>query len=333
MSFKIGELLIENPVALAPMAGVGNVAFRTLIKQFGAGLIYAEMVSDKAVVYRNEKTMGMLAVDEIEHPMALQIFGAQKDSFIAAAQYVDTHSQCDIIDINMGCPVPKVTKNEAGAKLLLDSAKVYDIVSAVVQHVHKPVTVKMRIGWDSEHINVIENAKAVEEAGAQAVAIHGRTAKQLYTGTSQWSHIKDVKDNVTIPVIGNGDIKVPEDALRMIEETGCDGVMIGRAALGNPWMIEQTVSLLTKGSYEDKVSYQKKLATAIEHFDRLIILKGERIAVLEMRSHLSWYAKGLPGSIQFKQEVQIMSDVSKMKELISRYQTWLDERSNKNEEF
>jgi len=331
MAFKIKDINIDNPVVLAPMAGVGNQAFRTLIKNFGAGLIYAEMVSDKAVVYQNEKTLKMLDVAKEEHPMALQIFGAEKESFITAAQYVETHSDCDIIDINMGCPVPKITKNEAGAKLLLDADKIYDIISAVVQSVAKPVTVKMRIGWDHNHIQAVENAKAVEAAGVQAIALHGRTAKQMYTGKAEWSHIKDVKQAVTIPVIGNGDVKTPEDAQSMITETGCDGVMIGRAVLGNPWLIKQTVDYLTTGQYQSIIPYQEKFAIMREHLAKLIALKGEKIAVLEMRGHLAWYVKGLKNSVAFKKQIQQVTTAKEIEEQLKDYELWLDEWSVNNE--
>ena len=332
MTFKIDNIKIDNPVCLAPMAGIGNLAFRTLIKSFGCGLIYAEMVSDKAVVYKNEKTIKMLDVSDEEHPMSLQIFGAEKETFIEAAQYVDKYSNCDIIDINMGCPVPKITKNEAGAKLLLDENKIYDIVSAVVASVEKPVTVKMRAGWDANHVNAIANAKAVEAAGAKAVALHGRTAKQMYTGKSDWSHIKDIKAHVSIPVIGNGDVKSPEDAKQMIEETGCDGVMIGRAVLGNPWMIKQTVDYLTTGTYNKYVDYSEKFIVMEKHLDDLIALKGEKIAVLEMRGHLAWYAKGMKNSVAFKKEVQTVSTATDMRNKIHEYKLWLDEWSVRNEQ-
>jgi len=327
MAFKIGEFQIENPVVLAPMAGISNVAFRTLVKKFGAGLIYAEMVSDKAVVFQNEKTLKMLTVAEEEHPMSLQIFGSEQKTFVEAAQYVERHSDCDIIDINMGCPVPKITKNEAGAKLLLDDNKIYDIVSAVVASVSKPVTVKMRIGWDQTNVRVVENAKAVEAAGAQAVAIHGRTAKQMYTGKADWQHIANAKAAVNIPVIGNGDVKKPEDVKRMLTETGCDGVMIGRAVLGNPWLIKQSVDYLETGMYQSEIPYQEKFLIMQEHLNKLVALKGEKIAVLEMRGHLAWYVKGLKNSVAFKKQVQQITTVAEINEQLANYKQWLDEWS------
>lgn len=323
MKYKIRDIEIDNPITLAPMAGVCNTAFRTLIKDFGAGLIYAEMVSDRALIYRNEKTIDMLDVDPQEHPMAMQIFGAQKDTFLEAAQYVEMNCNCDIIDINMGCPVPKVTKNEAGAKLLLDDEKICDIVSGVVKVVDKPVTVKMRIGWDSENIRIVENAKAVEAAGASAVAIHGRTAKQMYTGVADWSHIAEAKKHVNIPVIGNGDVRTPEDVKRMLDETNCQGVMIGRAALGNPWIIKQSSDYLETGTYTKEITAEEKLSIALEHLERLIQLKGEKRAVMEMRAHMAWYAKGIKGNTTFKNEIQLAKTKDEMIQIVEKYKRWL----------
>lgn len=287
---------MKNPVVLAPMAGVCNSAFRLTVKEFGAGLVCAEMVSDKAILYKNEKTMNMLYIDEGEKPLSLQIFGGEKESLVAAAKFVDENTNADIIDINMGCPVPKITKVDAGAKWLLDPNKIYEMVAAVVDAVDKPVTVKMRMGWDEDHIYAVQNAQAIERAGGSAVSLHGRTRVQMYEGTSNWDIIREVKQSVGIPVIGNGDVKTPQDAKRMLEETGCDGVMIGRAALGNPWMIYRTVKYLETGELMSEPSVREKIDVCILHLDRLIDLKNEYIAVREMRKHAAWYLKGISGT-------------------------------------
>ncbi|WP_435923284.1 tRNA dihydrouridine synthase DusB [Paenibacillus sp. DYY-L-2] len=297
---KIGDIEMKNQVVLAPMAGVCNPAFRLIAKEFGTGLVCAEMVSDKAILHGNKRTREMLFVDEREKPLSLQIFGGDRASLVEAAKVVDQETNADIIDINMGCPVPKVTKCDAGARWLLDPNKIYEMVSAVVEAVSKPVTVKMRIGWDDEHIYVLDNAKAVEAAGGKAVSVHGRTREQLYTGKADWSYIKQVKETVSIPVIGNGDVATPEDAKRMLEETGCDGVMIGRGALGNPWMLYRTVEYLKSGVLLPEPEPEEKIRIAILHMDRLAALKGESVAVREMRKHMAWYLKGLKGSSRIK---------------------------------
>lgn len=296
---------MKNRVVLAPMAGVCNPAFRLIAKEFGCGLVCAEMVSDKAILHGNKKTLGMLFVDEEEKPLSLQIVGGDRESLVEAAKIVDTQTNADIIDINMGCPVPKVVSCDAGAKWLLNPDKIYEMVSAVVGVVQKPVTVKMRTGWDDQHIYAVENARAVEAAGGKAVAVHGRTREQLYTGKADWSIIRDVKNAVNIPVIGNGDVSTPEDAERMINETGCDGVMIGRAALGNPWMLYRTVHFLATGEHAPEPDLDEKFKIAILHLDRLVALKGEVQAVKEMRKHMAWYLKGLPGSARVKDLIML----------------------------
>jgi nifR3 family TIM-barrel protein len=293
---KIGNIEMKNQVVLAPMAGVCNSAFRLTVKEFGAGLVCAEMVSDKGIVLKNEKTMNMLYIDEREKPLSLQIFGGEKKTLVEAAQFVDKNTNADIIDINMGCPVPKITKCDAGAKWLLDPDKIYEMVSAVVEAVDKPVTVKMRMGWDEDHIFAVKNAQAVERAGGSVVALHGRTRVQMYEGKANWDIIREVKQSINIPLIGNGDVQSPQDAKRMLEETGCDGVMIGRAALGNPWMIYRTVHYLETGILMDEPTVREKMDVCILHLDRLIALKNENIAVREMRKHAAWYLKGVPGN-------------------------------------
>ncbi|MED4161659.1 tRNA dihydrouridine synthase DusB [Halalkalibacterium halodurans] len=300
---KIGPIEMKNQVVLAPMAGVCNPAFRLIAKEFGAGLVCAEMVSDKAILHKNEKSLSMLYVDEREKPLSLQIFGGEKETLVEAAKFVDKNTNADIIDINMGCPVPKITKCDAGARWLLDPNKIYDMVSAVVDEVDKPVTVKMRIGWDEEHIYAVENAQAVERAGGAAVAVHGRTRVQMYEGTADWNIIREVKQAVGIPVIGNGDVKTPQDAKRMLDEIGVDGVMIGRAALGNPWMLYRTIHYLETAELLPDPTPREKIDVCMIHLDRLIKLKGENVAVREMRKHAAWYLKGLRGNGKIRDQI------------------------------
>ncbi|CAM3691759.1 tRNA dihydrouridine synthase DusB [Marinicrinis lubricantis] len=319
---KIADIEMKNNVVLAPMAGVCNPAFRLIAKEFGCGLVCAEMVSDKAILHRNERTLQMLYVDEREKPLSLQIFGGDRESLVEAAKVVDRQTNADIIDINMGCPVPKITKCDAGAKWLLDPNKIYDMVAAVVDAVSKPVTVKMRMGWDEHHIYAIENARAVERAGGSGVAVHGRTREQMYTGKANWEILKEVKEAVSIPVIGNGDVASPEDAKRMLEETSVDGVMIGRAALGNPWMLYRTVEYLTSGELLPDPDAREKIRIAILHMDRLIALRNEEVAVREMRKHMAWYLKGLPGASKIKD--QIMGAVAR-EEMVSTLEKFVDE--------
>lgn len=294
--FQIGKHVMDNRVVLAPMAGICNSAFRLTVKEFGAGLVYAEMISDKGIVQKNEKTMNMLYIDGRENPLSLQIFGGDKDTLVEAAKYVDQNTTADIIDINMGCPVSKIIKCEAGAKLLLDPEKIYEMVAAVVDNVKKPVSVKMRTGWDLDHLYAVQNAQAVERAGGSAVAVHGRTRVQMYEGHADWDIIRQVKENVKIPVIGNGDVETPQDAKRMLDETGVDGVMIGRAALGDPWMIYRTVEYLESGKLKPEPTVREKMDVCLLHFERLMALKGEHVAVREMRKHASWYLKGIRGN-------------------------------------
>lgn len=327
---KIGDIEMKNRVVLAPMAGVCNPAFRLIAKEFGTGLVCAEMVSDKAILHGNKRTMEMLYVDEREKPLSLQIFGGDRESLVEAAKVVDKQTNADIIDINMGCPVPKVTKCDAGARWLLDPNKIYEMVSAVVDAVEKPVTVKMRIGWDDQHIYAIQNAQAVERAGGKAVSVHGRTREQLYTGKANWDIIRDVKEAVSIPVIGNGDVFSPEDAKRLLEHTGCDGVMIGRGALGNPWMLYRTIQYLNTGELLGDPTPREKMKVAILHLDRLIALRNEHIAVREMRKHLAWYLKGLSGGARVKDVIMEETGRDRLVAILEDYIRSLEEEEEQS---
>lgn len=331
MKWKIADIEIDNQVVIAPMAGIGNVSFRKICKAMGAGLIYAEMVSDKALIFENERTLEMLRVDDDEQPVSMQVFGGDINSIVEAAKIIDKYCNAKIIDINLGCPVPKVIKSDAGAKLLLYPDKIYDIVSRVVDTVSKPVTVKMRAGWDSQTIYAVEIAQKCEKAGAKAIAIHGRTRAQMYTGLADWNIIKQVKEAVkTIPVIGNGDVKSPQDAKRMLEETKVDAVMIGRAVLGNPWLIKQTVHYLETGELLPEPTPQERILQAINHMYSLIELKGEKVAILEMRSHIPWYIKGLYNATTVKREVNSLTNAEDIKNLLERYLKFLEEKPNED---
>ncbi|MBU0278083.1 tRNA dihydrouridine synthase DusB [Gemella sp. zg-1178] len=317
--FKIRDIVIPNKVVLAPMAGVCNSAFRLTAKEFGAGLVCAEMVSDKAILFNNRKTMNMLYIDPREKPLSLQIFGGEAETLVDAAKYVDKNTQADIIDINMGCPVPKITKSDSGSKLLLDPNKIYDVVSRVVEAVEKPVTVKMRIGWDDDHIYLLENALKCQDAGASAIAIHGRTKVQMYSGFADWDYVKLAKKELKIPVIGNGDIITPEMAKQRLEETGCDAVMIGRAALGNPWMLYRTVKYLETGELTPEPSAEEKIDVCLLHLRRLMEIKPEKVAVHEMRKHAAYYMKGIKGGAKIKSRLNELNTYEEMENLFKEY--------------
>lgn len=304
MKWKIGNVEIKNQVVLAPMAGISNTAYRQIIKEMGAGLIFAEMVSDKALVYGSEKTFDLLKMSDMERPIAQQIFGSDVNSFVKAAKLVEDKMHPDIIDINMGCPVPKVAiKSQAGSALLKNPDKIKEIVSAVVKSVSVPVTVKIRSGWDANSVNAVEVAKVIEEAGASAITVHGRTRAQGYSGNADWNIIKQVKEMVSIPVIGNGDVTSAEKAKEMLDFTGCDAVMIGRGVLGNPWLIKECVSYLESGIIPPKPSAREKIEMLKRHYQLLVDSTSEKQAILEIRTHALWYIKGMPKSAYIKNEI------------------------------
>ncbi|MGM0143244.1 tRNA-dihydrouridine synthase [Enterococcus sp. DIV0421] len=318
-TWQIGSVEIPNRVVVAPMAGITNSAFRVTVKEFGAGLVVCEMISDRGIQLRNKKTLEMLFIDETEHPLSIQIFGGNKASLVEAAQFVAENTTADIIDINMGCPVNKIIKAEAGAKWLLDPDKVYEMVHAVSSAIGKPVTVKMRIGWDEQHIFAVENAQAAEAAGAAAIGMHGRTRVQMYEGSADWDVLKQVKQSITIPFMGNGDVKTPEDAKRMLEEVGADAVMIGRAALGNPWMIHRTKQYLETGELLPEPTPREKISTAKLHLERLAELKGEKIASREFRQHAAYYLKGISRAAKVKAAINQAEDKQTIFDLLDAF--------------
>lgn len=320
MEWKIGNVKIKNQVVLAPMAGVSNSAFRRIAKEMGCGLIVAEMVSDKAIYFGNQKTLDMLYMTDFERPISQQIFGSDKESFVYSAKYIEKNMHPDIIDINMGCPVPKVAlRAQAGSALLKDPNKVYEIVSAVVESVNIPVTVKLRSGWDSNSINAELIAKTCEKAGAKAIFIHGRTRSQGYSGKADLDIIKKVKESVNIPVIGNGDIDSAYKAKEMLDYTKCDAVMIGRGALGNPFLLKQCVDYLDKGILPKEITKKEKLDMMKKHFNYLLEIKDEKTALLEMRTHSAYYLKGIKGSSEIKQKIMQVKEKEEFLNIINQF--------------
>lgn len=319
MKWKIGNVEIENQLVLAPMAGITNEAFRSICKEMGAGLVVCEMISDKALSFHNAKTIKMTGVSQNEHPLSMQIFGADKETLVYAAKWIYENTDADIIDINMGCPVNKVAKRAgAGSSLLRDPNKVYEITKAVVEATPLPVTVKIRIGWDENNINAVENAKMIEKAGACAIAVHGRTRAQMYSGHANLDVIKDVVEAVNIPVVGNGDIVDGPSALHMLEYTGCKAIMIGRGALGNPWILKE-INAYFAGEEFKRPSKEEIYNMIVDQYERLLKLKGERLALLEMRSHVGWYLKGMQGSAQIKNKANQALSFEEVKKILKEY--------------
>lgn len=321
---KIGNVEIKGKVICAPMAGITNIVYRKIAKEYGASLVYTEMISDKALCFNSENNYKMIEIDDNEHPVALQLFGGEKEYLVKAVEIINNTS-ADILDINMGCPVPKVLKSQAGSFWLKDIEDTKDKIQAIVKASKKPVTAKIRLGFDEEHINVIEMAKMLEEAGVSAICVHARTRSQFYTGNARIEYIKKVKESVKIPVIGNGDIKCVEDAVKMLNETGCDAIMIGRGALGNPFLFRQINHYLETGEILENPSINERLDLCVRHAKELCNIMDEKVAIKEMRTHACYYVKGLPNSTDLKNKINHIETYKDFENLIYNYKKELGE--------
>ncbi len=316
-SLKIGSVELPNNLILAPMAGVTDLPFRLLCREQGAGLLCMEMVSAKAIYYRNRNTEALLTIHEQEPPVSLQLFGSDADIISEMAKQIEERP-FSILDLNMGCPVPKVTGNGEGSALMKDPKLVEEIVRKTVRAIRKPVTVKLRKGFDEGHINAVEIAKIAEANGASAVAVHGRTREQYYSGKADWDIIRQVKEAVRIPVIGNGDVVSPETAEAMLQETGCDGIMIGRGAQGNPWLFRQILHWMETGEKEEKPTIEEIKTMILRHARLLEEYKGTYTGIREMRKHVAWYTAGCPGSAKLRARVNEVESFSQLEDLIQR---------------
>ncbi len=315
-TLTIGNVVMDNPLVLAPMAGVTDLPFRLLCKEQGAGLVCMEMVSAKAIYYNNKNTEALMEIDTREKPVSLQLFGSDPEIMAAMAHRIEDRP-FDILDINMGCPVPKVVNNGEGSALLKNPEQVRKIVTAVVKAVEKPVTVKIRRGFDENNVNAVEIAKIIEDCGAAAVAVHGRTREQYYSGKADWDIIRQVKEAVAIPVIGNGDVTSPEAAVALMKQTGCDGIMIGRAVRGNPWLFSEILHYLETGEHKDRPTMEEVREMILRHTRMQIELKGEYTALREMRKHVAWYTAGFPHSARLRARTNEISTLQELEELLS----------------